>query len=150
MIERKCVEKTQCTGTSTKLLPRTYFNVLTLSFHSSFPQVFLSFNRRDRVKNEDPKAKLLFSIIVAVKPIYHENSINPTRTILSSSVSNDLMGGTRRRRSCSSTSMIRHDDDPRKDHKNEKQAISDEDSTKQWQQEQQRRHSKNNNSYTYL
>ena len=25
---------------------------------------------------------MLFSIIVAVKPIYHENSINPTRTIL--------------------------------------------------------------------
>ena len=100
------------------------------------------------MKSEDPKAKLLFSIIVAVKPIYHENSINPTRTILSSSVSNDLMGGTRRRRSCSST-RIRHDDDPRKD-KNEKQAISDEDSTKQQQQEQHRRHSKNNNSYTYL
>ena len=97
------------------------------------------------MKSEDPKAKLLFSIIVAVKPIYHENSINPTRTILSSSVSYDLMDRTRRRRSCSSTSMIRHDDDPRKD-KNEKQAIS----TKQQQQEQQRRHSKNNNSYTYL
>ena len=97
--------------------------------------------------SEDPKMKLLFSIIVAVKPIYHENSINPTRTILSSSVSNDLMGGTRRRRSCSSTSMIRHDDDKR-NNKNEKQAISDDNSTKQQQQEQQRRHSKNN--YTYL
>jgi hypothetical protein len=81
--------------------------------------------------------KLLFSIIVAVKPIYHEISINPTRTILSSSISTDLMGGTRRRISCSSTSMIRHDDDPRKD-KNEKEVIRDEDSTKQQQQEQQR------------
>jgi len=81
MIERKCVEKNQCTETGTKLLPRTYFNILTLPFSFFFST---SLHIIQQGPSEDLTVKLLFSIIAAVKPIYHENSINPTRRILSS------------------------------------------------------------------
>jgi hypothetical protein len=81
MIERKCVEKTQCTETGTKLLPRTYFNILTLPFSFFFST---SLHIIQQGPSEDLTVKLLFSIIAAVKHIYHENSINTTRRILSS------------------------------------------------------------------